>query len=261
MSRGFVLGRKAMLKLNEIEGLSPQPEDLEMLAAFDRDGLRPDERRRRVRTHLSVTTRSATEVPDGDDRTGPSGGDVDPYLSAGTSVLRNRAGLSGEADLERLEFLSTMVRADEAFPVGAFDSTHYKAIHHHLFQDVYDWAGRPRVVRLFKNGSAFCFPENIESEMARLFREPGIPAMLEGLNEEAFSLSAARFLSELNAIHLFREGNGRTQTIFLAMLAAEAGRPLMLEHLDRHDWIRAMIHSFHHDELLLAVQIRSLMNR
>jgi cell filamentation protein len=35
-----------------------------------------------------------------------------------------------------------------------FDAAHVKAIHAHLFQDVYDWAGEFRTVDMAKKGQA-----------------------------------------------------------------------------------------------------------
>ena len=60
-------------------------------------------------------------------------------------------------------------RADEAAPAGNLDFKHFKAIHRHLFQDVYDWAGEIRTVRMSKGGNMFCFPENIENQAKNLF--------------------------------------------------------------------------------------------
>lgn len=144
-------------------------------------------------------------------------------------------------------------------PDGAFDIAHFKAVHRHLFQDVYDWAGEPRTIRTFKDGSPFGYPENFDAELARLFGGLADRDYLCGRDMDAFADGAAYFLSELNAIHLFREGNGRAQTAFLAMLAAEAGHPLDLARLDPLAWMQAMVHSFYADASLLRAQIRALI--
>ena len=133
-------------------------------------------------------------------------------------------------------------------PSGALDFSHYKAIHHHLFQDVYEWAGQIRTVRLSKGGNPFCFPENIENQAARLFGELRTANHLHDLDAAAFSRRAAHFLAELNAIHAFREGNGRSQLTFLALLADHAGHPLNLEKLVPDAMLTAMIASFDGDE-------------
>jgi cell filamentation protein len=58
-------------------------------------------------------------------------------------------------------------RLDEPLPAGRLSYTHYRALHHHLFGDVYGWAGRLRTVRISKGDSIFCYPENIDAEMRR----------------------------------------------------------------------------------------------
>ncbi len=82
---------------------------------------------------------------------------------------------------------------------------------------------------------------------------------LRGLDKATFASKAAHFLSELNAIHPFREGNGRTQLSFLALLAEQAGHPLDMERLDPQGILEATIESFGGDEAGLARQIASLL--
>jgi cell filamentation protein len=74
-------------------------------------------------------------------------------------------------------------------------------------------------VRIGRTGSAFCYPENIATEMRKLFSDLKWKRYLAALSSDAFANGAAHFLATLNAIHPFREGNGRTQTTFLALLA------------------------------------------
>lgn len=175
-------------------------------------------------------------------------------------MLRNRPGITDPAALEAFEAFSVTQRSEEAFPDGGLDADHFRAVHRHLFQDVYDWAGEPRTVRTFKDGSPFCYPESFEQELGKLFGWLAARDHLQGLTADEFAEAAAHFLSELNAIHLFREGNGRAQTAFLAMLAAEAGHPLDFERLDTGAWMHAMIVSFYNGTELLVAQVRSLID-
>jgi hypothetical protein len=96
-------------------------------------------------------------------------------------------------------------------PGGNFDPDHYRRIHHHLFQDVYSWAGEYRTVRTSKGGNPFCYPEHLSTQMDSLFRSTNFGVRFRGLNPQAFTENLAAFLAELNAIHPFREGNGRAQ--------------------------------------------------
>ena len=66
----------------------------------------------------------------------------DPYCYPGTSILRNLPGLRDSAALQQFEAIATAQRADEPLPNGRLGVAHYRAIHRHLFQDVYSWAGQ-----------------------------------------------------------------------------------------------------------------------
>lgn len=184
---------------------------------------------------------------------------TDPYCYPDTTVLRNIPGLRSQKDLDQFEAAATTQRADEPLPAGRLSISHYYAVHRHLFQDVFAWAGKPRTVRLAKGGSAFCYPEHIGREMRSLFADLKAKRGLSGLSADAFADQAARFLATLNAIHPFREGNGRTQLTFVAMLAAQAGHPLDLDRLEPGSFLVAMIASFQGDSAELAAQLRRLV--
>jgi cell filamentation protein len=79
------------------------------------------------------------------------------------------------------------------------------------------------------------------------------------LDAATFARKAAHFLAELNAIHPFREGNGRTQLSFLTILAERAGHPLAMERLDPKAMLKATITSFGGNENPLVDMIAALM--
>lgn len=153
----------------------------------------------------------------------------------------------------------TLLRSTELFPAGGLDFEHYKAIHHHLFQDVYEWAGQVRTIRISKGDSMFCYPEHIGSEMIKVFSELQNEQYLTGLDQDKFAGRAAHYIAEINAIHPFREGNGRTQLSYLILLAHYAGHPMDLERLDESKVIRAMIDSFVGNEKPLAQLIQETL--
>lgn len=183
----------------------------------------------------------------------------DPYCYPGTDVLRNRLDLKDPGALRDFEAEMSATRAEEPLPGGRFTISHYKAVHRHLFQDVYPWAGRFRTVRMSKGGNPFCFPENIEGQMGHLFRDLKDRRFFTALDDRDFADQAAHFLAELNAIHPFREGNGRAQMAFIGVLADHAGHPLELEILEPASFLDAMIASFHRDEKPLAGWIRRMI--
>jgi cell filamentation protein len=185
----------------------------------------------------------------------------DPYCYPGTTVLKNIPDIRDQATLDAFEAAITAQRADEPLPNGRLSIGQYKAIHHHLFQDLFAWAGRFRTVRVYKDGSAFCYPEHIDREMKGLFVSLRQKRFLKGLARQQFAREAASFLSTLNAIHPFREGNGRTQTTFLALLAEQTGHPLDLDRLEPRQFLAAMVASFKGDGRPLERQILILTGR
>lgn len=90
----------------------------------------------------------------------------------------------------------------------------------------------------------FCYPEHIDAQMRTVFATLDQPALLPGATTEAFIPAVADFLAELNAVHPFREGNGRTQLVFLNMLGLGAGLSFRLESIEPEEFLRAMIDSF-----------------
>lgn len=184
----------------------------------------------------------------------------DPLCYPGTTVLRNLLDLHDQTDLDEAELALTLTRFDEAFPAGNLDAIHYLAVHHHLFQDVYAWAGQVRNIRIGKGGNWFCYPEHIEGQLQKAFGELGDTDRLHDLDPDTFAARVAHFLAELNAIHPFREGNGRTQLAFLSMLAVHAGFTFDADVLERDRVIAAMVESFEGSEAPLAGLIRDLIS-
>lgn len=185
---------------------------------------------------------------------------ADPYCYKGTSVLHNRLGLRDQEALDAFEAEATAQRFSEPLPIGRFGVAHYRAVHRHLFGDVFPWAGRFRRVRIAKGGSMFCYPEHIASEMARIFGELKAKAWLRGLSVDAFAQEAAHFLAELNAIHPFRDGNGRTQLAFVTLLAFAAGYQVDFERIEPKSFLDAMIESFQGRERPLTLALQQLVS-
>lgn len=183
----------------------------------------------------------------------------DPYCYEGTSVLKNRLGLRTQAELDEFETAIVSQRAEEPLPAGGLDQQHYGALHRHLYQDVYDWAGELRTVRTSKGGNMFCYPENIAPQLKKLFAELAAANHFRGLDADQFAAASAHFLAELNAIHPFREGNGRTQLVFLKLIAIAAGHTIDFTRLDAPALLAAMIASFQGNQAPLRAQTRSLL--
>ncbi|MGX5800388.1 Fic/DOC family protein [Bradyrhizobium sp. Arg314] len=176
----------------------------------------------------------------------------DPLCYPGTTVLRNKLNIEDQAQLNEFELALFLTRADEEMPAGNLDYEHYKVVHHHLFQDICEWAGEIRAIRIGKGGNWFCYPEYVDQEMRKIFHGMIEADNFRGLAIQDFAVGAAHVLAEINAVHPFREGNGRTQLTFLAMLMDNAGFSFNADVLDRKRVLDAMIQSFAGDETRLA---------
>jgi len=184
----------------------------------------------------------------------------DPYCYPGTKVLKNRRNLRAQELLDRFETAITAQRFNESMPAGKLTEQHYRRVHRHIFKDVYTWAGEYREkVRISKGDSTFCYPEHIPREMAKLFSGLRRDNNLQKLSAREFAHGAAKFLATLNAIHPFRDGNGRSQLAFMGLLANAAGHQLHLERIIPADFLTAMIRSFQGDEGLLVEQMTRLL--
>lgn len=184
------------------------------------------------------------------------------YYIPGTFVLRNKfvtaAQPFGETDpitLRAKEESRVAIRLIELAmnPVhGDFDYEHFKAIHRHLFQDVYEWAGEERVgpdTFMTKDGHAYypggpALTEAANTEFGRLAAND----FLHGLDHTTFVRELAEAWGELNVIHSFREGNTRTQIVFFAQLCEQAGYELDVGQFKigsqvRDDFVAARFHS------------------
>jgi cell filamentation protein len=161
------------------------------------------------------------------------------YVFPGTTVLRNKARLTDQQTLDDFEARMVTERARRGVPSGKFDLTHLKAIHRHLFQDVYAWAGELRTVEISKDGHQFMFRRFMESGMADVHRRIVAAKFFAGLDRARFAEVVGPILGDVNYVHPFREGNGRTQLHYLKQLAATAGHPLDLREIDPARWLAA----------------------
>lgn len=162
----------------------------------------------------------------------------DDYFIPGTSVLRNKFTAPGkpygETDPDKLRTLeeayahSRIQELAETPITGRFDYGHMKAIHGHIFQDVYEWAGQERVAPvgqfMTKDGHAYYgagphLTAAAEAEYSKLASKN----YLRGLEPAEFVDQLAESWGEVNVIHSFREGNTRTQFVFFSQLAQQAG--------------------------------------
>ncbi|TQR21711.1 Fic/DOC family protein [Psychrobacillus vulpis] len=155
-------------------------------------------------------------------------------------------------ELEEAEAFTFSIRASQieqgAYKIIAFTKDDFVALHYHLFQDIYPFAGQFRNVQLMKDGTRFCQVQFMEAYASDLFHQFKIEPNWDTLEFAANRL--AYFKSELNMLHPFREGNGRTTRIFLQTYAKSKGFLWKYDTMNRSEYMQAMIRSVMSDDLL-----------
>lgn len=157
------------------------------------------------------------------------------YFTNDVVPLPNKLGLSNPEQLKKAEASIVFLRIAEILktPIqGSFDFAHLKAIHSKVFSDIYEFAGKVRTVNMAKGNSVFCYAQNIELAQEELFGRLKKDNLLKCLPRDEFVMKLAHCSGDLNALHPFREGNGRTIRTFLRQLAQNAGYELNFEDID-----------------------------
>ncbi len=183
----------------------------------------------------------------------------DIYCYPSSSVLKNKLGLTNQDKLDQFEAEITTLRLVELQenPIqGNFDLEHLKKLHFHIFQDVYDWAGQIRTVDISRGESRFAHAQYIESAAKTLFEMLKKENWLKGLSIDDFSLRAAHYLSEINVLHPFREGNGRAQRAYITQLCKEVGYDLDYSDLEQDELFNAMKEACQGNEHKIAQILR-----
>jgi cell filamentation protein len=156
------------------------------------------------------------------------------YVDPKTGILRNLADITDYDVLLFVESAAVAKRLQELYenPTKIKGIESLFAIHKHLFQDLYSWAGKRRIVEISKDGKQF-FPTT-HFENAYRFIDTLISdyKKIRRSNKLQLAEKLAKILDNLNYLHPFREGNGRTQREFLRILALEKGLTLNLNPPD-----------------------------
>ncbi|ECP6166000.1 cell filamentation protein Fic [Campylobacter coli] len=170
-------------------------------------------------------------------------------------ITDNKLGIKDEKLFDKESRKYTSQRIDELItsPIkGNFDYQHLKNIHKHIFQDVFHWAGKDRMEvglhgnfgKYAPNGTITNFVpgKELDKYSKIIFDELAKNNYLKNSKDlNHFAKNLAKFMGEINALHPFREGNGRTQRIFLNELAKNAGYKLDLNLISKHKMIHACV--------------------
>ena len=161
--------------------------------------------------------------------------DPDFIYTNKNGLLHNLAKIEDEKILLAFESLKVSNRIEELLenPIKIKDSSSLLKIHHHLFQDIYDWAGKVRTVNISKNGKPFFNGERFDKAFQYLDTLISEYRALKKTNKNEIAKKLAEILDNVNYLHPFREGNGRAQREFLRLLALEKEITLNLNPPDK----------------------------
>ena len=168
------------------------------------------------------------------------------YCYPGSDVLVNKLNIKDGKELFEAEKELTYIRLKELqdHPVeGNFDFTHLRKIHRYIFQDLYNWAGEVRTVEIGK-GNLFCTTPCIPSYADSIFRKFYRQCNDKKKDKEQFVMALAENYGDLNALHPFREGNGRTQREFARLICLKCGYAFDLSVTTHEEMLRASKLSF-----------------
>lgn len=161
-----------------------------------------------------------------------------------TTCLINKFDIRDEDKLKKVEADITFAKATilESNPISdKFDLEHYKAIHRFLFEDIYDWAGSFRTVDMAKKGTSFCSVDQLDDVAKNCFDRLAENNLFSDLDRDEFVDATVDFYCVTNMLHSFREGNGRTQRIFISQLIHHNGYDFDFSDIDSDDLMIATI--------------------
>lgn len=179
-------------------------------------------------------------------------------------VLHNLANIEDENVLLAYESLKVSKRVEELIenPILIVDSNSLVTIHHFLFQDVYAWAGKVRTVNISKNGKPFFDGERFHLGFKYIDNLLNEYRLIEENEKILIANKLAEILDNVNYLHPFREGNGRTQREFIRLLAFEKNIILNLNPPDDNSiYERYMQGTINSDVKLLSVLIFELISK
>ena len=146
-----------------------------------------------------------------------------------TTVLVNKLNLRTQEQLTQAEALlvtSCSAKLERDLPFENVDFDYYKNLHRQMFGDLYDWAGTVRKVNLSKKGTVFCDCNKIEELGQLQLKRLKKLKYLKNLSTVSFLDELTELYSDLNLLHPFREGNGRTLRLFVTLLVRNTDRDI-----------------------------------
>lgn len=188
----------------------------------------------------------------------------DPYIDPQTGILRNKIGAKTQAQLDKAEaeityvIIATLTRGSQVDTL-TFDRKLLCEIHKEIFRDIYTWAGKIRTHDISKEWSYFAHAPYIQQELDNLFSDTESDPLLQNRNIDVFVARLAYYYGNLNAIHPFREGNGRAIRTFLRLLAIKHSYDVEWAEMDPEENVAACKEALHSTDTSLTKMLRKLV--
>ncbi|MEE0964200.1 MAG: Fic family protein [Ruminococcus bromii] len=178
------------------------------------------------------------------------------YCYPDSNVLKNKLNIRDNKLLKTAEEEITLIKQMELLknPIkGNFSKAHLMNIHKFIFDDIYPFAGKIRREQISKADTMFYPPNLIDRELDKVFAKIKEKNMLRETDEEKVFDNLAYVMAELNIIHPFREGNGRSIREFIRLMAKRMGYDLNWGNVDKKELLEASILSIDNYKVLIGI--------
>lgn len=179
-----------------------------------------------------------------------------------TTVLINKLGIKNQEELNSVERQFVLLRSSQVEKEAVFENVSfdfYKSLHKNLFGDLYEWAGTVRNINISKKGTVFCNADDLEKTGKLKFQRLAELNYLKKLNKSTFLDELSELYHDMNMLHPFREGNGRTLRLFITLLVRNAGYNLNFSECDSDMLMIATIKAAQGDLSLLREVFEELI--
>ena len=168
------------------------------------------------------------------------------YCYKNTNILINKLDILDIEKLNKYERDITQYKLaileDEGI-IGNFDIKHFLNIHKFLFDEIYPFAGETRVENISKDNFEFADYKYIDEELSRLLKNLKKQEFLHKMDKADLAYGIANLMADLNVLHPFREGNGRTIREFARELALENNYYLNYGKMNKDELLKAQVKS------------------
>lgn len=160
------------------------------------------------------------------------------YSDLRFNLYINHLNIKITAELKQAEadiVAASLIRIEQEPLPAAFTFDYLISLHQQLFQEIYPWAGVVRTDDISKGISHFAPATKIPRYAGMIFNDlNNREFMQENCSDEDFITGTAKLLTQINNLHPFYEGNGRSQRLFLSKIAIACG--YQFDWTKAHQW-------------------------